>query len=714
MPEDKRYSLKVGEEELYLLVNSMADQANGKAILGYGETIVLTTAVMGRHERAGIDYFPLSVEYEERFYAAGKIKGSRFIKREGRPSDEAILSARLIDRAIRPLFNKKIRFEVQVVGTTISFDSINDSDVIALNGASLALALSDIPWDGPVGCVRIGLINDKFIINPTYEQRRENSLDLVVAGTKNRVNMLEGKAMELPEEKVARAIAVAHEEIKKIIAWQEKIIAELAPAKSEIQIQEADENLKKIVNGYLDGRLEKIIYIQDKMERAGELGALKKEMNKVLEEQGFHEKAIGESGEIYEEKIDEIVHKNIIERDKRPDGRALDEVRPITCRVGLLPRAHGSALFTRGDTQALSSVTLASPGMEQYLDSMETTNGKKRFMHHYNFPPFSVGETGRYSGPGRREIGHGALAEKALESVIPSKDKFPYTIRAVTEILASNGSSSMASVCGSSLALMDAGAPIKEAVAGIAMGLMSWHDGRYKILTDIQGPEDHHGDMDCKIAGTKNGICAIQMDVKIEGATPDTLKEVIEQAKKARLGILKIMNQTISAPKEDLSKYAPRIVVIQINPGKIGAVIGPGGKTINEIIAETGAQIDIEETGRVFVTSENKEGADKAIERIKNLTREAKVGEMYQGKVVKIMDFGAFVEIFPGQDGLVHISELADYRVEKVSDILKMGDIIPVKIKGIEPNGKISLSLKAARSNNNDRSPRPDRNKKRF
>ncbi|PJE58512.1 MAG: polyribonucleotide nucleotidyltransferase [Candidatus Portnoybacteria bacterium CG10_big_fil_rev_8_21_14_0_10_36_7] len=694
--EEKQYKLSLGSQEIYLKINQMACQANGRAIVGYGDTMVLVTAVMGREPRANIDWFPLSVDYEERFYAAGKIKGSRYVKREGRSTDEAILTARVIDRAIRPRFNHKQRNEVQVVATTISFDQINDPDVIALNGASLALSLSDIPWDGPVGCVRIGLLDGKFIINPTYEERTKCELDIVVAGTEKRINMLEGGANETPEEKVAEAISLAHKEIKKIIAWQKEIVKDISPVKADVLSKEPSEEFKKIVNNFLDDRLEKAVYTKEK----GHINELKRELMNYLREQEHEECAIKDAGDLFEDAINDLIHKNIVENDKRPDGRETDELRNLECYISLLPRVHGSALFVRGTTQALSSTTLGSPGMEQYLDSMELS-GTKTFMHHYNFPPYSVGETSPNRGPGRREIGHGALAERSLLAVIPPRSTFPYTIRVVSEILSSNGSSSMASVCGASLSLMDAGVPIKAPVAGIAMGLMGLDDGRYKVLTDIQGPEDHHGDMDCKIAGTKDGVTGVQMDVKIEGVTPKMIAETLTQAKKARLEILSAMAKAIEKPKTEVSAYAPKIVILEINPEKIGAVIGPGGKVINEIIAQTGVMIDIEDSGQVFITSEKKDSIEKAVEWIKNLTREIKVGETFNGKVVKIMEFGAFVEILPGQDGLVHISELADYRVNKVSDIVKEGDIIPVKIKTIDNGGKISLSLKAARNGNN-------------
>jgi len=701
--ENKTFSIEFHGRTLKVELGLLAQQANGSVLASYGQTTVLATAVMSRNAKE-CDYLPLTVEYEEKLYAAGKIKGSRFIKREGKPQDEAILSGRLIDRTIRPCFNQKIRNEIQVVLTVLSFDKENDPDILGILAASFALSLSNIPWSGPLASVRVGRANDQFIINPTYEQREKSDFDLIVSGTGQKINMLEGSAKQIPEETLMQAIEAGQTAYSQLISWQKEIIQSLSPMKTDVFFKEPDETFIAKIKEFLKDKLEPAIYVKEKLSHATKIGELMQtliDFIKESEKENVEEKI--EAGlSIFEDQINDIVHENILQNSKRPDGRALDEVRAISCQAGVLSRTHGSALFNRGTTQALSIVTLGAPSEKQIIDGLEQEY-KKRFLHHYNFPPFSVGEIGPFRGPGRREIGHGALAERSLAQVIPTEEGFPYTIRVVSEILSSNGSSSMASVCGSSLALMDAGVPISAPVAGIAMGLMINEKGNYKILTDIQGPEDHHGDMDCKIAGTKDGICGLQMDVKIEGVDAAILKETLKQAKKARLSILEKMTSTIKEPRKSLSEFAPRIIIFQINPEKIREVIGPGGKIINEIIAQTGVKIDIEDSGSIFITSENESAAQKALEWIKNITHEVKPGEIFQGKVTRIINFGAFVEILPGQEGLVHISELAPWRVNRVDDIVKLGDIIPVKVKNIDEQGRINLSLKDATNNDQKR-----------
>jgi len=679
----------------------LAQQANGSALVTYGDTAVLATAVMESHAKANCDYLPLTVEFEEKLYAAGKIKGSRFIKREGRPQDEAILSGRLIDRTIRPRFNQAIRNDIQVVVTVLSFDKENDPDVLGILAASLALSLSDIPWSGPIAGVRMGRLNDQFAINPTYQQRAQSDVDLIVAGTENNINMLEGQGRQIPEELMAQTIAAGFTAYQELIKFQQKIIAALKPAKTALTVQQPEPDITTKTKEFIKDKLADAIYTKDKHSHKTKIAELSEALTDFIKAAGAEnpEEQIGQALMVFEEEINQMVHREILTNKKRPDGRRLDEVRALNCQVGVLPRPHGSALFNRGTTQALSTVTLGSPGDKQIIDGLEEEY-KKRFLHHYNFPPFSVGETGRLGGPGRREVGHGALAEKALAAVIPAEEEFPYTIRVVSEILSSNGSSSMASTCGSSLALMDAGVPIKAHVAGIAMGLMmdEKNPDKFEILTDIQGPEDHHGDMDLKVAGTTEGVCALQMDVKIEGVSADIISKAITQAKKARLEILEAMRQALAQPRPELSQFAPRIIVHQINPEKIREVIGPGGKVINEITAQTGVKIDIEDSGLIFITSDSAAGAQKALQWIKDLTHEVKPGEVFQGRVTRLINFGAFVEFLPGQEGLIHISELAPWRVNKVDDIVKVGDVIPVKVKNIDEMGRINLSLKDAKN----------------
>ena len=684
-------------------IGRLANQANGSCRVQYGETTVLITATMSAHQKS-VDYMPLSVDYEEKYYAAGKIKGSKWIKRESRPSEEAILSGRLIDRSIRPRFDQRIRNEIQVVATVLTFDGINDPDMPALFGASLALMISDIPFDGPIAGIRVGRIDGKLIFNPTYLERQSSDFDIVVAGTENRINMIEAGAKIVPEKDMAEAIKNAFKEFQKLIKFQKEIVKDIAPKKKELVVSSRDDVLAGVVSDFVTPKLEKVLYTPHKQEYVEGLHRTSDELVEYIKTQyaGNPEldKKTKDALQIFEDEIDRIVHKNILESEKRPDVRKIDQLRALSAEVGVLPHSHGTGLFNRGTTQALSVLTLASPGMEQWIETMEIDLTKKRFMHHYVFPPFSVGEVGRMGGLGRREVGHGALAERALLPLIPSKDDFPYTIRVVSEILSSNGSSSMASVCGSTLAMMDGGVPIKDLAAGIAMGLMfdpSTNSGqvpKYKILTDIQGPEVHHGDMDLKVAGTKDGVTAMQMDVKIEGINQEILEKTLEQAKKARLEILSVLSGALKEPRKELSVYAPRIQTIKINPEKIGAVIGPQGKIINDIIDKTGATIDIEDDGSVFITSDTQDGMDKAIAMIKDITYEAKIGDEFDGTVVAIKDFGAFVEILPGKDGMVHISEMSAQRVNRVTDILKMGQKVHVWVKGVDENGRISLTMK--------------------
>lgn len=699
------FKLDVGGKELKVEIRNLAEQASGDVLVQYGETTVLATACMSDHDREGADFFPLTVDYEERYYAAGKILGSRYIRRESRPSDEAILTARFIDRAIRPRFPKHLKREVQVVVTCLSWDRENDPDVIGLLAASLALSLSDIPWQGPIAALRIGAKEanggGNFIVNPTYQEREKNDLDLAIAGLEANeiiINMIEMEGNEIKEDVVLKAIDFAKPVVKQLIDLQKEIAKKHGKEKTRtVEEPVKDPELEKEIKDFLGDRLQEALYQKDKTQGMDTVNQLKEDLAYFIE--GKYP-GMGKQGyvkDFFEEEINRLVHENIIKSEKRPDGRKIDQIRDIQCEASLLPRTHGSGLFTRGQTRALSILTLGAPGDVRLLEGMETI-GKKRFMHHYNFPPYSAGEIRPMRGPGRREIGHGMLAEKALMPLVPSFDDFPYTIRVVTEIVSSNGSTSMAAVSAASLALMDAGVPIKRPATGIALGLMLDGKGNYKILTDIQGPEDHYGDMDFKVAGTENGICAIQMDVKIEGVNKEIIEKALERGREARLQILKEITKVLPGPKPELSPHAPRILILQINPVKIREVVGPGGKVINEIIGECGVSIDIEDSGRIFITADKEEAAKKALEWIKNITREVKAGEMFQGKVKRILDFGAFVEILPGQEGLVHISQLAPYRVNKVEDIVKVGDIIPVKVISIDEQGRINLSLKEAKN----------------
>lgn len=694
-----KYKLEFGGRNLIVEIRNLAEMASGSCFVRYGDTLVLATAVISEKEIDGINFFPLTVDYEERYYAAGKILGSRYIRRESRPSDEAILTSRLIDRAIRPLFPKNLKREIQVIITCLSWDRENDPDLNGLIGASLSLATSEIPWSGPISVLRIGQVDGKFVLNPTYEERERSKLDLVLSGVEKDgqilINMIEAEGEEVPEEVILEAVNFAKPHLKKLIDFQNQIVKKIGKEKISIEIPPQDLELEKEIKEFLGNRLEKAIFQPEKKERMEEVNQLREELMYFIEGKYPGTGKTNYARDFFEKEIKRIVHENIIKFERRPDGRKLDEIREIKCEVGLLPRTHGSGLFCRGQTKTLSILTLGTPGDVKLLEGMEIIT-KKRFMHHYNFPPYSTGEVKPIRGPARRDIGHGMLVEKALLPLIPSFEDFPYTMRIVSEILSSNGSTSMASVSSSSLALMDAGVPIKRPVAGIALGLIR-EGKKYKILTDIQGPEDHHGEMDLKIAGTENGVTAIQMDVKIKGIEEKILAEALKEGKIARLQILEKMKEVLERPRPELSPFAPRIFTIQINPEKIREVIGPGGRVINEIIEECGVSIDIEDSGKVFVTAEKEEAAKKAITWIKNITREIKVGEIFQGKVKKILDFGAFVEILPGQEGLIHISQLAPWKVKKVEDIVKVGDIIPVKVISIDEQGRINLSLKEAR-----------------
>lgn len=669
----------------------LAKQANGAVMIRYGDTAVLSTATASKEPKP-LDFFPLTVNYEERLYAVGKIPGG-FIKREGRPSEKAVLASRLIDRPIRPLFADGFRNEVQVISIVMSVDQNCSSEMAAMFGSSLALSVSDIPFEGPIAGVTVGRIDDQFIINPTVDQLEKSDINLVVAGTKDAINMVEAGADEVPEEIMLEAIMFGHEEIKRLIAFQEEIVAAVGKEKSEIKLFEIDEELNEKVKALAEEDLLKAIQVHEKHAREDAINEVKNAVVAKFEDEEHDEDTIKQVKQILSKLVKNEVRRLITEEKVRPDGRGVDQIRPLSSEVGLLPRTHGSGLFTRGQTQALSVCTLGALGDVQILDGLGVEESK-RFMHHYNFPQFSVGETGPMRGPGRREIGHGALGERALEPVIPSEKDFPYTVRLVSEVLESNGSTSQASICASTLAMMDAGVPIKAPVAGIAMGLVKSGE-HYTVLTDIQGMEDALGDMDFKVAGTEKGVTALQMDIKIEGLSREILEEALQQAKKGRMEILNSMLATLSESRKELSRYAPKILTMTINPDKIRDVIGPSGKQINKIIEETGVKIKIEQDGTIFISSTDESGNQKAKKIIEDLVREVEVGQLYLGKVKRIEKFGAFVEIFSGKDGLVHISELALERVGKVEDVVKIGDEILVKVTEIDKQGRVNLSRKA-------------------
>lgn len=684
------YSIALGGRTLTMEIGKIAKQANGAVLVRYGDTAVVVAATGTKTPREGVDFFPLTVDFEEKMYAVGKIPGG-FIKREGRPAETAILTSRLIDRPIRPMFPEGYHNDVQIVATAVSVDPDNAPDIPAMIGASCALSISDIPFEGPIAGVRVGMIDGQYIINPTIEQAKVSRLNLAVAGTKDAILMVEAGAKEISEDEMLDAIWFGHEEIKKLVEWQEKIMAEVGKPKMEVPVYEPPAELAAEIEAYGAEQLKAALMDANKLEREENVARIKAEIaDAFMEKYPDNAKDVAY---ITQKLVKKIVRRTISVDKIRPDGRALDEVRPVTCEVGLLARPHGSALFTRGQTQILNVLALAPLSEAQTLDGLgvELT---KRYIHHYNFPPYSVGETKPLRSPGRREIGHGALAERALLPVIPSEEEFPYAIRLVSETLESNGSSSMGSVCASTLSLMDAGVPIKAPVAGVAMGLVK--DGDYfTILTDIQGLEDALGDMDFKVAGTKNGITAIQMDIKIDGINKEIFKQALAQAKRGREHIMGIMLDCISEPRKELSKYAPKITTIHVDPEKISKIIGPGGKTIKKIVEETGAKIDIEEDGRVYIAAVNSEEAAKAIDMINGITAEAEVGKVYTGKVTRLMAFGAFVEILPGKEGLVHISQLSTERVNKVEDVVSVGDEIVVKVTEIDQKGRINLSRKA-------------------
>ncbi|HLS66531.1 MAG TPA: polyribonucleotide nucleotidyltransferase [Pseudogracilibacillus sp.] len=686
--EKRTFSTTINGNELVVEIGELAKQANGACMVHYGDTSVLSTVTASK-EPKDLPFFPLTVNYEERLYAVGKIPGG-FIKREGRPSDKAILSSRLIDRPIRPLFPEGFRNEVQIISTVMSVDQDCSSEIAAMIGSSIALSISDIPFNGPIAGINVGRVDGKFIINPSIADQEKSDLELTVAGTKDAINMVEAGANELAEEVILDAILFAHEEIARLVQFQEEIVHEIGVEKSEFTVFEIDASIQKEVEDKFKVKLDAAIQTEEKLAREYAIERVKEEVLAMYEDE--EEEIIQHVEHTFDTLLKDEVRRLITEEKVRPDGRKIDEIRPLSSRVGLLPRTHGSGLFTRGQTQVLSACTLGALGDEQILDGLDLEESK-RFMHHYNFPQFSVGETGPIRGPGRREIGHGALGERALEKVVPSDDEFPYTIRLVSEVLESNGSSSQASICASSLAMMDAGIPIKEHVAGIAMGLVKEGDN-YSILSDIQGMEDALGDMDFKVAGTKQGITALQMDIKIDGLSKEILEESLEQARIGRLVILESMYETIAKPREQLSPYAPKIMTMKINPDKIRDVIGPSGKQINEIIDETGVKIDIEQDGTIFIASTDEAMNEKAKSIIEDIVREVEVGQIYLGTVKRIEKFGAFVELFKGKDGLVHISQLQDKRTNRVEDVVSIGDQIMVKVKEIDAQGRVNLSRK--------------------
>ena len=692
------FSTTWGGRPLSVEIGQLAKQANGAVLVRYGDTVVLSAAVASK-EAKDADFFPLTINYEEKMYAVGKVPGG-FIKREGRPSTEATLTARLIDRPIRPMFAEGFRNEVQVTNIVMSVEQDCSPAMAAMLGSSLALSISDIPFDGPIAGVQVGRVNGEYVLNPTIEQQEQSDIDLTVAGTKKAINMVESGAKEVSEEDMLGALLFGFEAIKEMVAFQEEVVSQVGKEKMEVVLLQLDPELKKAIYDANYQTMKTAVLTEEKLAREEEIENVKtmiiaeyEAIAADIEDEEEASQLLKEVKQITED-LEKDVVRELITIDKiRPDGRKLDEIRPLSSEVALLPRVHGSGLFTRGQTQALSACTLAPLGEHQVIDGLGVQESK-RFIHHYNFPQFSVGSVGRAGSPGRREIGHGALGERALAQVIPSEQDFPYTIRLVAEVLESNGSSSQASICAGTLALMDAGVPIKAPVAGIAMGLVS--DGEnYTILTDIQGLEDHLGDMDFKVAGTKDGITALQMDIKIQGITEQILTEALEQAKKARMEILAELTSTISEPRKELSPYAPKIEMIQIDPAKIKDVIGKGGETINNIIEQTGVKIDIDQDGNVSIASSDAEMIAKAIEIIEEITKEVEVGQVYLGKVVRIEKFGAFVNLIKGKDGLVHISQLANERVNKVEDVVKLGDEILVKVTEIDDKGRINLSRKA-------------------
>lgn len=686
--EFKKYTTILAGKELTFEFGKYAQQANGSVWVRYGETVVMVNATMSESPREGLDFFPLSVDYEEKQYAAGKIPGG-FLKREGRPSENATLTSRLIDRPLRPLFNKGMRNDVQIVATVLSADPDASPEIPAMLGSSIALSISDIPFGGPTGAVTVGLVDGEYVICPDAQQKKNSKLHLTVAGTEDAVLMVEAGADELSEEQMLDAIMLAHDEIKKLVAFQNQIVAEIGKEKRDVRLDVTGEDVIAAVREFAYEKCEYVFQSYDRHERHDREEAVKAETMDHFKEQFEGREA--EVADVLYNINKEIMRNNIINNGIRPDGRGLTDVRPIWCEVGVLPRTHGSAVFTRGETQALTLTTLGPVSEGQVLDDLGSEDFKQ-YIHHYNFPPYATGEAGRLKSPGRREIGHGALAERALVPVIPGEDEFPYAYRLVSEIMGSNGSSSMASVCGSTLSLMDAGVPLKAPVAGCAMGLIQDKEtGKVAVLTDIQGLEDFLGDMDFKVAGSMNGITAIQMDIKIKGINKEILSQALKQALDGRLHILKIMLETLGEPRKDLNKYAPKIIRFTINPEKIREVIGPGGKMINKIIEETGVKIDIEDDGRVYIATPDADAAEKAKKIIMGIAKDVELNDEYMGKVVRIMNFGVFVELLPGKDGMLHISKLADHRVEKCEDVVKEGDLIPVKVTEIDAQGRVNL-----------------------
>ena len=688
--QKKVYTLEWAGRQLVVETGQYAKQANGAVLIRYGDSTVLSTATASKTPR-GLDFFPLTVNYEERQYAAGKIPGG-FIKREGRPSEKAVLTSRLIDRPIRPLFADGFRNDVQVISLVLSIDHDSSPEMAAMLGSSLALSVSDIPFEGPIAGVEVGRINGEFILNPTQDQSAESDLKLIVAGTKDAINMVEAGASEVPEDIILEAIMLGHSEIIRLIEFQEMIVAEIGKEKMDIPLFQPEATLQAEIKEGYSAKLVDAIQTKEKHAREEAIDAVKDEVKAIYAEQEVDESTMKQVKQVLSDMVKDEVRRLISDEKIRPDGRHPEEIRPLESHVGLLPRAHGSSLFTRGQTQTLSVCTLGALGEVQIIDGIGLEESK-RFMHHYNFPNFSVGETGPIRGPGRREIGHGALGEKALEAVLPDEADFPYAIRLVAEVLESNGSSSQASICSSTMAMLDAGVPLKAPVAGIAMGLVKKGDN-YSILTDIQGMEDALGDMDFKVAGTAKGITALQMDIKVDGLSRQILEESLAQAKKGRLHILEHMNSVIAAEREELSAYAPKIIKIMIKPDKIRDVIGPGGKVINKIIEETNVKIDTEQDGTIYISSPDNAMNKKAKEMIENIVREAKVGEYYMAKVKRIEKFGAFLEIFPGKDGLLHISHISEERTREVEDVLKMGDELFVKVIEVDNQGRVNLSRK--------------------
>ena len=689
----KESKISLAGKELTLSTGKLASLADSAIVVRLGDTVVLVTAVISKAPREGIDFLPLLVDFEEKMYASGKISGSRFIKREGRATDNAILSARLIDRAIRPLIPKGFYNDIQIVATVLSADLVNDPDIVAFIGASMALLQSGIPFEGPLGAVRVGLVDGQWLVNPSYEDLGKSNLELIVAGTRNKIVMLEAGGNEVPEEKLLEAIEVGHRALVPTLKIQEVLLSQLKKEeKKDFTLATLDEKLYRSIQEFLGEETEQAITNSQKEERSKVLEELRQRVWERFLTEETPEVAVSS---VFAQIVGDSFERLVLDKGLRPDGRKFNEIRPIEAEVGILPRPHGSSLFARGQTQALTTVTLGSIEEQQFIDSMDI-EGTKRYMHHYNFPPYATNEISPMRGPGRREIGHGALAERALLPLVPSKEEFPYTIRVVSEILASNGSSSMASACGASLALMDAGVPIKKAVAGVACGLVTRGDN-HQVLTDIAGIEDFNGYMDFKLAGTKEGVTALQMDVKVPGISLDIIKTAFKQAREGRLTVLEKMNRILAKPRAQLSPFAPKVLVVHINPEKIREVIGPGGKMINQIIEEAGGRettnITIEQDGSVYITSHQAELAEKAKQAIELLTKEVQVGERYRGKVVRVEDFGAFVEILPGRDGLIHVSRLnGGQRHIKAQEVVRVGEVIPVRVIEIDERGRINLA----------------------